>query len=199
MRIVVLGATGTIGRAVADALAARHEVIRASRKGEAQVDVDDAASVAALLERVGPIDALVSCAGDFSSAFGPLAQLGEAQLAVVKRALSTQLNLVQQGIKRLRDGGSITLTGGVLSRHPMPGTAAIAMAAASMEGFVLSAALEMPRGLRINCITPGWVKETMEQRGMDSSAGMPAKVLAGYYVSAVEGTMNGQIVDPTAS
>jgi NAD(P)-dependent dehydrogenase (short-subunit alcohol dehydrogenase family) len=198
MKIVVIGATGTIGKAVADALASHHEVIRASRNGEARVDIEDAGSVAALFDRVQRIDALVNCAGDLSGALGPLDKLRDAQLEVVTRVMTAVVKLVRTGIKHVSDGGSITLTTGALASHPRPGTAAATMAGAGLEGFLRAAALEMPRGLRINAVSPGFVKETMERRGMDSTAGMSAKTLAGYYVSAVEGTMAGTIIDPRA-
>ena len=43
MKVVVIGASGTIGKAVAAALAPRHEVIAASRKSGEQVDLADRA------------------------------------------------------------------------------------------------------------------------------------------------------------
>ncbi len=198
MKIILIGATGTIGKAVADALAARHDVIRASRNGEARVDVEDATSVAALFDKVERFDALVNCVADVSGAAGSLDKLRDDQLEIATRVQMAMVKLVRTGIKHVQDGGSITLTSGVLARHPRPGSSLPTMAAAGLEGFVRAAALEMPRGVRINAVAPGAVKETMVQRGWDSTAGMPAKTLAGYYVSAVEGTMSGTIIDPTA-
>jgi NAD(P)-dependent dehydrogenase (short-subunit alcohol dehydrogenase family) len=198
MKIIVLGATGTIGKAVADALATRHEVVRASRSGETRVDLTAPASITALFDAVENVDAVVNCAGDAAGAFGPLDHLSDEAFQVVLRWMMGPVNLVRTGMKRVRDGGSITLTTGALASHPRPGSAAVTMAGAGLEGFVRAASREMPRGLRVNSVSPGWVKETMEQRGMDSTPGMPAKTLAGYYVSAVEGTMNGTIIDPTA-
>ena len=64
-KVVAIGATGTIGRAVADALeAACHEVVRASRRVEPKVDQDDKASLAAFVERhLAGVDAIVTTAG----------------------------------------------------------------------------------------------------------------------------------------
>jgi NAD(P)-dependent dehydrogenase (short-subunit alcohol dehydrogenase family) len=203
MKVIVIGATGTIGTAVADVLSARHQVIRASRSSATRVDVEDLASVTALFETVDNVDAVVSCATGsperWRSLFGPLDQLDEEHLQHLFHALRSQIHLVQSCRKHLRDGGSITLTTGALARHPIPGSAAVTTIAAGLEGFVRGAALDMPRGLRINAVSPGWVKETMEKIGLDSSPGMPAKTLAGYYASIVEGSVTGTIVDPTSS
>jgi NAD(P)-dependent dehydrogenase (short-subunit alcohol dehydrogenase family) len=194
MKILVIGATGTIGKAVADALAARHQVVRASRKSEVRVDIHDAASIAALFETVGDVDAVVNCAGEVAGVFAPLDQIGDAQFQIGIRWMMGQINVARMAMKHVRDGGSITVTTGALATHPRQGSAAATMAGAGLEGFVRAAGLEMPRALRINGVSPGWVKERMEQRGMDSSVGMPANALAGYYVSAVEGTLSGHII-----
>jgi nucleoside-diphosphate-sugar epimerase len=45
MKVIVIGATGPIGRAVADALATEHEVVRASRQGGVKVDIEDPRSI----------------------------------------------------------------------------------------------------------------------------------------------------------
>jgi NAD(P)-dependent dehydrogenase (short-subunit alcohol dehydrogenase family) len=198
MKIIVIGATGTIGGAVADALAVRHEVIRASRTSQLRVDVDDPASLDRMF--TDEVDAVVCCAtgtpARWQALFGPIEQLTEEHLQVLFSALRSQLHLVRLCRAHLRAGGSLTLTTGALARHPIPGTAAVTMMAAGLEGLVPAAALDMPRGTRINAVSPGWVKETMEKMGMDSSPGMPAATLAGYYVKAVEGTMNGVVIDP---
>jgi NAD(P)-dependent dehydrogenase (short-subunit alcohol dehydrogenase family) len=104
---------------------------------------------------------------------------------------------VRAAMLRVRDGGSITLTTGQLATHPMPGASALTMAGAALEGFIRAAALDMPRRLRINSVSPGWIKETMEQAGLDSAQGMPARQLADFYVVAVEGTMTGTVIDPS--
>jgi NAD(P)-dependent dehydrogenase (short-subunit alcohol dehydrogenase family) len=202
VKIVVIGATGIIGAAVADALAVRHEVVRASRKSATRVDVEDPASLERLFADVQNIDAVVSCATGtperWQRMFGPLEQLSSEHLQIMFDALRSQLHLVRLCRKHVRDGGSLTLTTGALARHPLPGTAAITMMAAGLEGLVPAAALDMPRGVRINAVSPGWVKETMEKMGMDSSPGMPAKTLADFYLAAVEGTTNGVVIDPMA-
>lgn len=195
MKILVIGATGTIGKPVADALAARHDVIRAGhRQGDVRVDLASKSSIQALLEQVGPVDAIVSVAGQ--AAFNPLTELSDENFALsLGNKLMGQVNLVRLGLGYLRPGGSITLTSGVLSQEPMPGGAAISLVNGGLESFCKSAALEMPAGSRINVVSPPWVRETMEAMGMDSSAGMPAVAVARAYVASVEGQDNGAILD----
>lgn len=195
MKIIVVGATGTIGAAVADALAARHQVVRVgNRGGEHTVDIASADSIDRLLSAVGEFDALVSCAGQ--ARFGPLAELpDDAFQFSLGNKLMGQVNLVRRGIKSVRDGGSFTLTSGVLSREPMPGSAAISIVNAGVEAFAGAAALEVPRGVRVNVVSPPWVSETLAAMGRDPSGGMPAAAVARAYVAAVEGQMNGQTLD----
>lgn len=194
MKIVVFGATGTIGKAVADALAARHEVVRVSRHGPVRADLEDPASVRKLLESLNGVDAVVCCAG--SAAFRPLARLEDADFQLGLRSkLMGQVNLVRAAMDGLKDGGSITLTSGVLAREPAPGGAAISMVNAAIEAFGSAAALEMPRRLRVNVVSPPWISETLVALKMDPSQGIPAAACARAYVAAVEGKQNGQTLD----
>ena len=195
MRILVVGATGTIGVLVAQALEGRHEVIRASHSRSAfTVDLADPQSIKRLYAGIGRLDAVVSAAGQ--AAFRPLLALTDADFALgLTNKLMGQVNLVRYGIERLSDGGSFTLTSGILSRQPMPGGAAISMVNAGLEGFVRGAALELPRSVRVNAVAPGWVRETLIARKMDPSPGVPAAQVAQTYVRSVEGIMNGQILD----
>ncbi len=194
MIIIVVGATGVIGSEVAKALSSRkHEVVRASRNGEVRVDVTDLDSIRSMFDEIGDVDAVVSCAGD--AAFKPFAELTEADyLLGLRSKLMGQVKLAVIAKDRLREGGSITLTTGVLAMHPMPGSASISMINAGLEGFVRAAALEMPRNLRINAISPPWVKETLLKLGLDPTPGLASADLAKTYVAAVEGTQQGQIL-----
>jgi NAD(P)-dependent dehydrogenase (short-subunit alcohol dehydrogenase family) len=106
-----------------------------------------------------------------------------------------QVNLVRIGAASVADGGSFTLTSGVLSHSPMPGSSAISLVNAGLEGFARAAALELPRGIRINVVSPGWVTETLVAMKMDPSAGTPAATVARAYVRAVEGSTTGKVLD----
>jgi NAD(P)-dependent dehydrogenase (short-subunit alcohol dehydrogenase family) len=196
MRVIVVGATGTIGRAIVEALEARHEVVPVSHsRGRHRVDLAAPESIASLFEKIGSVDAVVNAAG--LATFGALSSLTEDDFLLgLRNKLMGQVNLVRLGLSHVADGGSFTLTSGVLGRRPTPGSAAISVVNAGLEGFVRAAALEMPRSIRINVVSPPWLSETLKALGRDASQGMPAAVVARAYVESVEGSASGSILDP---
>lgn len=196
MRVIVVGGTGTIGSAVVKMLSERHEVVVAGRNsGAVTVDLAAPDSIRAMFHAVGKFDAVVSAAGQ--AKFGSLDDLTDADyLFSFSNKLMGQANLVRIGRQFIADGGSLTLTTGVLSREPIKGSASISMVNAGLEGFVRAAALELPRGIRVNVVSPPWVTETLVARKMDPSLGMPAARVAQAYLASVEGTMTGQTIDP---
>ncbi|HEX2220603.1 MAG TPA: short chain dehydrogenase [Gemmatimonadales bacterium] len=196
MRILVIGATGTIGEAVAEALAERHQVVRASRrKAEENVDLADASSVRSLFERVGRVDAVVSAAGQ--AAFTPLAEMKDEDFVFsLGHKLMGQVNVVRFGMASVADGGSITLTSGALAQRPEPGTAAISLVNSGLEGFARAAALEATRRIRVNVVSPPWVTETLQALGRPLEGGLPAAVVAKAYVRSVEGNETGRVISP---
>ncbi len=195
MKIIIIGATGTIGRAVVDLLAPDHDIVKVGfRGGDLQVDIASKDSIRKLFEDVGDFDSVVSAAG--LAKFGSLDSLGdEDYLLGLANKLMGQINLVRVGRKYINDNGSFTLTSGVLSQNPMPGSSSISMVNAGIEGFVRAAALETQRGIRVNAVSPIWVKETLEVLGMDSSEGMPAELVALAYKESVEGQRSGEVLD----
>ena len=106
-----------------------------------------------------------------------------------------QVNLVRMGIEYVTDGGSFTLTSGTLSQEPMPGSAAISLVNAALEGFVRAAGLDMPRSIRVNVVSPPWISETLAAMGKDSSTGMPADQVTKAYLASIEGTPTGMVLD----
>lgn len=196
MKVVVIGASGVIGSAVADALAQRHEVVRASRRGPVQVDVSRPESVAELFETVRDVDAVVCCAANAPTA--DLVTAGDDEFtAGLPGKLLGQVRLVRTAAHHLNDGGSVTLTGGTFV-EPLPGGAFGALVNAGLAAFVEAAAPELPRDLRLNLVAPGWVRESLEAFGWDPEKGMPAREVARAYVAAVEGSARGQVVAVTA-
>lgn len=195
MRVIVVGGTGTIGGAVAEALEERHDVVRVGRtSGERRADITSTGAIRDLYGEVAPFDAVVGAAGE--AAFGPLEELEEEDFRLgLGSKLMGQVDLVRLGLARAADGGSFTLTSGVLADEPRPGSAAVSLVNAGVEGFVRAAALEAPRGIRVNVVSPPWVAETLEELGRDPSEGMPAAEVARAYVASVEGEMTGRVLD----
>ncbi len=198
MRVIVVGATGTIGKAVVAALKERHEVLPVShRAGPRTVDLADPRSIARMFREAGQVDGVVGAAG--LAKFGPLAGLSDEDfLFSLHHKLMGQVNLVRIGLEFVNDGGSFTLTSGVLGIRPMPGSAAISLVNAGLEGFVRAAALEAPRGIRVNAVSPPWVSETLAAMKMDPAGGLPAASVAHAYVRSLEGSDNGAVIDPAA-
>ena len=198
MRILIVGATGTIGKAVAAALDGRHDLVRASRQQATEpVDIADPSSIRALFLRVGRVDAVVSAAG--RAAFKPLAALTDADFEFsLHHKLMGQVNLVRFGFDFVNDHGSFTLTAGYLARTPAQGSAAVSLVNAATEGFGRAAALEAPRGIRVNVVSPSWITETLQAQGRPTEGGVPAATVALSYVRSVERNETGQVLEPRA-
>ncbi|GFO69129.1 short chain dehydrogenase [Geomonas limicola] len=195
MRVIVVGATGTIGKAVVKLLSAEHEVVKvASKSGDFRADITNRESLQNLFKEVGPFEALICAAG--VARFAPLNELSDADFQLgLDSKLMGQVNLVRVALNHIKDQGSITLTSGILSQQPMPGSSSISMINAGIEGFVRAAALEMPRGIRINVVSPPWVKETLLALGMDTAIGMPSERVAEAYRSSISGARSGIVIN----
>ncbi len=195
MKILLVGAQGTLGRAVAQELGTRHEIVAAGRSsGEVRIDLADRASIATALAQVGPVDAVISAAGNV--AFGGLLDLTSEQWALgLNDKLMGQVNLALLAAPLLNDGGSITLTTGVLTDDPIRYGASASLVNGAVEAFVRAAAIELPRGIRINAVSPGVLTESMSGygpyfRGFESVSA--ARAALGFSRS-VEGAQTGQI------
>lgn len=196
MKILVVGASGAVGSAVVAAFAGRHEVVRAGRThGEHRVDITQEDSVQALFEAVGPVDALVSTTG--SLFFGPLATMRPSDFNVgLQDKLLGQVRLALLGQHVLREGGSITLTTGIVAEEPIRQGANATAVNAALEGFVKAAAIELPRGVRINAVSPTLLAESKEAYGpfFPGFEPVPAARVAQAYVKSVEGAQTGRVV-----
>lgn len=140
MKIVIIGASGTVGRAVTDELSRRHEVIRVGRtQGDEQVDITSQASVQALFEKIGPVDAIVSASGGLY--FGPLATMKDSDFNQgLQDKLLGQVRLALTGQHYLNEGGSITLISGIVAHEPIAQGVNATTVNAALEGFVRAAA-----------------------------------------------------------
>lgn len=196
MRVIVIGAEGDVGRAICAELGPRHELIRVGRKsGDLQADMSDPASVAAMYRAAGRVEAVVSAAG--AVPFAPLGQMtAEQMLAGLRGKALAQIGLVLAGLDQLADGGSFTLTSGVLNRDPIRTGAAAAAANGALDGFVRSAAVEMPRGLRINAVSPGLLDVSVPRYGRWFPGHEPvaAARVGRAFAKSVEGAITGEVI-----
>ena len=196
MKIVVFGASGTIGSAVMKLLKLKHQVIAVSRStGDHRADITDKTSLETALGAIGKVDAIVSATG--GAVFKPFAALTDADFEKsLHDKLMGQVNIVRLGATHILSGGSITLTSGVLAQRPMPGSAAISLVNAGLEGFARAAALELKAtNVRVNVVSPPWVKETLVALKMDPSPGLSADDVAKAYAQSVEGSASGEVID----
>ena len=195
MKIILIGAAGTLGSAVDKALKTRHEIVKVGRKsGDFQVDITDPASIEQLFSKVGDFDAVVSTTGDVH--FGPLAEITQDKFQIGLRSkLMGQVNLVAFGLKHIRDGGSFTLTTGQINEDPISVGASGAMVNGGLEAFARSAAIELPRGLRINIVSPTVTEESWPAFGpfFPGQKPVPASEVARGYVKSVEGMQTGKV------
>lgn len=196
MKIIVIGAHGDIGGAACAELADRHEVITAGRSsGDIRVDITQRASIDEMYRKTGKVDAVVSAVGEVH--FGPLSNLTEDQFMLgLTHKVMGQVNVVLAGLKILNDGGSFTLTSGVLDRDPVRQGTGAATANGALGGFVKGAAIEMPRGLRINVVSPGLLDVSVPRYGSFFPGHEPVstKRVGLAYVKSVEGAGTGHVI-----
>jgi len=195
MRILLVGADGAIGSAVEAELGKKHEIIRAGRsRGDVRIDISSEASISRVFEETLRLDAVIAAAGELH--FGPLMDMTSAQLAFsINSKLLGQVNLARFAAKYLADGGSVTLVSGIIGEQPVVGGATAALVNAAIEGFVLGASVNMPRGIRINAVSPGIVTETKDKYAplFDGFEPVPARRVAVAYRRSVEGAQTGQV------
>lgn len=195
MKVIVVGGTGTIGKAVVKELAQRHSVVVASFKhGDLRVDITDNQSIEQMYQTAGKFDALISTTGNLH--FGEFSQMTtENYLVGLNDKLMGQVNLVLIGRKYINEAGSFTLTSGILSRDPIRFGTSASMVNAAIDGFVRGAAIEMPKSLRINAVSPTIVLESIPIYGeyFHGFDPVPVSKVALAFSKSVEGLQTGQI------
>ncbi|KTD56529.1 short chain dehydrogenase [Legionella shakespearei] len=195
MKVMVIGGTGLIGSAVVNELKPRHEVITVGHSdGEYTVDILQMDSIKALYKKVGKIDALVMATGKVS--FVTLAKITCEEMYVgLNSKLMGQVNCVLLGLDYMNDFGSFTLTSGILNHDPIALGVSASMVNGGIDGFVTGAAIEMPRGIRINAVSPTVVTEALDSYGpyFRGYEPVPVERVARAYSKSVEGLQTGQI------
>ena len=175
-KILVIGAGGLIGKEVVKTLG-ESECIRASRSSDERVDISDPKSIAALFDRIGPIDGIICTGG--AARFKPWDQLTDEDWTFsLANKLLGQVNVVRYGLKSVQRGGAITLTTGLASQYPSPGSAIITTVNSAVDAFARAVAADSSIAVRVNTVSPGWVAETLQAMGRNPAGGIPAAEVA---------------------
>lgn len=196
MKILLIGASGDIGTIVREELSARHQVITVGRNsGDLNADIADRASIEKMYADCGDVDAVVSTVG--SVHFGPLHDYThETFMLGLSNKVMGQVNLVLVGLNHVTEGGSFTLTSGVLDRDPVHHGTGAATANGALAGFVKGAAIELDKARRINVVSPGLFEVSEGRYGSMFPGHEPvtSRRVALAYVKSVEGPGTGEVI-----
>jgi len=194
MKIVIIGATGTLGKPVTAAFEKDHEIIKVgSKSGDLQVDITSPESITQLYKQIGSFDALISTTG--SGHFGPLTEMKPADFNLgINSKLMGQINLVLIGQHYINPKGSFTLTSGILSEDPIVLGVNLSTVNGAIDSFVKAAAIELENGVRINSISPGVVEDSPGYFPyFQGHIPITMERLAQAYIKSVLGAQTGQV------
>lgn len=197
-RILIVGASGTMGQFLANLLEKEnHEVIKASHNsGDIIVDITSEQSIREMFEKAGEFDALVSTAGP--TFVGPWDKLNGKSFRIgIEGKMMGQINLVLIGQHYIRTKGSFTLITGALTHDPQINFANASAANGAVEGFVRAAAIELQNGIRINAVSPT-VIENSPQYFPYFPGEIPTTMrqLEYAFKKSLFGAVTGQIIKP---
>lgn len=194
-KILVIGGAGTIGKPLVRQLREKHQVIVAGRKsGDERVDISQPDSIRDLFERLEVVDAVVNVSGE--AKWDRFENLSEEDFYIgIRSKLMGQVNLVRIGSEYVREGGSITLTTGILADDPVEMTSSAAMVNGAIHSFVKAVVLDLEK-VRVNAVSAGLVADAYEKYkdyfpGHDP---VPMNKVVNGYIKCIDGKINGQIV-----
>lgn len=197
MRVIVIGATGALGKAVVGLLETHHTVVKVGKsRGDFQLDVTKPSEIEAFFKKVGSFDALVSTVGKVH--FAPLEEMNLEKYTVgLHDKLLGQVNLVLIGQKFIHPQGSFTLTSGILGHTPVRTASSAMMVNKALEGFVKAAAFEMQGRFRLNVVSPTLIEESMPARGglFEGFVPIPGRKAAEAYLQSIEGSETGKVYE----
>ena len=191
MKIIIVGASGRIGKEVDKALSVSHDIVRVgSRSGDVQCDYTIPESVSKMFKKIGEFDSLISVIGG-DSIFKPFAGLNDDDYRYgFERKFLGQVRFIKLGENFVRDNGSFVFTSGFLSEYPNPASIATGPLNAAVNTFVKNTASLLTRGIRINVVSPAPIVEP----GQEGKGLVTAAETAKLYVEAVEGNKTGQVL-----
>lgn len=196
-RIIIVGASGTMGKYLATAFEKENEIVRvAAQSGDYQVDITSTDSIEKFYKEVGKFDALISTAGP--TFVGPWKNLTDKEFRKgVEGKMMGQINLVLIGQNYINPKGSFTLISGALTHEPQLHFANASAANGAIEGFVRAAAIELDNGIRINAVSPTVIEDSPQYFPyFPGEIPTPMKQLEFAFRKSLFGTVTGHIIKP---
>ena len=190
--VLVLGATGGIGAALARTLVANGPRVFLSARGEERLaalgaelgapfmaaDLTDWAQIDAVTDaavaQLGALTGIANCVGSLLLKPAHLTKFDEFQHTIAQN-LTTAFGTVRAAARVMPSGGSVVLCSTAAARIGLANHEAIAAAKGGVQGLVLSAAATYaPRGLRVNAVAPGLVDTPLTARITGSAPALQA-------------------------
>lgn len=193
-KVLVIGASGLLGKNVVSLMTDKYEVVTSSlNDAKFPADISNEESLRALFEKVGNVDAIICTAGMVNFVDWNQADASDWQFGLANKLMG-QVNILRLGRAYVNEGGAIVLTTGLLAQYPIPGSSIVSAVNAAVEAAIAAVKVELDDSVRIGAVSPGWVAETMSAMGMDPSSGTPAAEVASRFIDFVESGANGDIV-----
>jgi len=196
MRVLFVGAQGTVGKRIMEQISPGHEIITAGRNsGDIRVDITSGQAIEAMFKKVSSVDALICTAA--SGAMDDFDTLtADALYDNMRGKFFGQAQLVLTGQHYLNDNGSFTLTSGIFADEPAKGVTGGGVVSGALHRFVLSAALELKRGLRVNVVSPGMVEDSAKDYGhlFPGLRAIPMTEITDAYLQCLNTNITGKIL-----
>ncbi|MUU78648.1 short chain dehydrogenase [Winogradskyella endarachnes] len=195
MKIIVVGASGTMGTHLVKAWKDKHELIKVgSNSGDIIADITSPESIKSMYEKVGRFDALVSTAGP--TYVGPWSTLTDDTFRKgLEGKLMGQINLVLIGKDYVKPKSSFTLIAGGLTYEPQQNFANASVANGGIEAFVRAAAIEFEKDVRINAVSPTVIENSPQYfKYFPGEIPVTMKQLEYGFDKCVFGANTGQVV-----
>ena len=135
--------------------------LASSRNSSPGINITDVASVKEFFNQAGSFDAIIATLGSAPFVHLEYADTEDFQ-AGLNNKLQGQINLVLHGLDHLVDGGSFTLITGLLAQHPVEKSVVASTVNCGLEAFSYTASTDLPRGIRVNTVSPNVVEESLD-------------------------------------
>ncbi|MGR5062385.1 SDR family oxidoreductase [Photobacterium sp. DNB22_13_2] len=206
---VVIGGTSGIGAELAKQLQNESTTVHvASRK--TGLDINDEQSVYHYFESIGAFDHLIITAGSYA----PSGKVIDVDISQAKTAFDTKfwgaINTTKQAARYIKQGGTITLTSGMLSRKVVASNYVKTAINAAIEAVTKVLAKELAP-IRVNAVSPGLTKteayqdmseedkNAMYQRAQNalpvSKVGQASDIASAYRLLINNTYMTGTVID----